>query len=159
MHGVEVVPRAQQMRQAAREAFVKVDEDDKVRRALEHCSPPERGPFLQRNTVYYWRKYPREANPCRWHGPGLVIGNADQRAKIWVAVGYKVVRCAPEQLRRATMDQEGALKPVSPDLIETTRAKGGVLSGTWTSHMKELHLKNQTWGPNELVRTLDYHKD
>ena len=69
VHCVDAVLRSQQMRQAARSAFVRIDEDEKVRRALEHRSRPERGPFEIGDVVYYWRLYPKEGKG-RWTSNG-----------------------------------------------------------------------------------------
>ena len=125
VHGVDSVVASHAMRQAARLAFVKIDDEDKVRRALEHRSRPMRGPFNEGDHVYYWRRYPKENNRGRWHGPAVVIGSANGRSRIWIASGNKVLRCAPEQLRRATEDQEAAIRWVSPEVIAKQRKERG----------------------------------
>ena len=124
VHGVQAVLRSQEIRQAARKAFVATDDDEKVRRALEHRSRPQRGPFSNGDFVYYWRRYAGDGVGGRWRGPGIIIGRVDT-SKIWVAVGNKVLKCAPEQLRRATEDQEAALRMVTPDLIGRRRENRG----------------------------------
>ena len=45
---VPAVVRTQEIRQAARRSFIKLDEDEKVRRALNHRSRPKRGPPITR---------------------------------------------------------------------------------------------------------------
>ena len=45
VHGADIVMRGHDVRQAARKALISLDEDMKVRRALEHRSRPQRGPF------------------------------------------------------------------------------------------------------------------
>ena len=125
VHGVDSVLATQRLRQAARRAFVDMDNEDKVRRALEHRSRPQRGPFLPGDHVYFWRKMPRESNRGRWRGPGLVIGSADSNSKAWVACGNKVLRCCPEQLRRATEDQEAALRFVPAEIVAQRREARG----------------------------------
>ena len=116
MHGVDPVLMAQRMRQAARAAFVRMDEDDRIRRALEQRSRPERGPFEIGDTVFYWRVYPRQKHG-RWHGPAVVLGKTHGRSKLWVAAGARVSRCAMEQLRRTTPEPEAAIRMISPDWV------------------------------------------
>ena len=115
---VPAVVRTQGIRQAARRAFIKLDEDEKVRRALDHRSRPQRGPYHQGEYCYYLRAYPK------WHGPGVVIGHQGE-SKIWPAVGSRVLKCAPEQFRRATPDQQAMLNAISPELIGRKRDQQG----------------------------------
>ena len=124
VHGVQSVLRSQEIRQAARKAFISLDDDEKVRRALEHRSRPQRGPFSNGDFVYYWRRYAGDGVGGRWHGPGIIIGRVDA-SKIWVAVGNKVLKFAPEQLRQATEDQEAALRMITPDLVARRRDNRG----------------------------------
>ena len=67
-----------------------------VRRALEHRSRPERGPFEIGDVDYYWRLYPKEGKG-RWHGPATVSGSY----------------------------QETAIKMISQDLVQARRAERG----------------------------------
>ena len=93
VHGVDSVLATHRLRQAARRSF-DMDNEDKVRRALEHRSRPRRGPgFLPGDHVYFWRKMPRENNRGWWRGLGQVIGSAESNCKVWVAYGNKVLRC------------------------------------------------------------------
>lgn len=48
----------------------------------------------------------------------LAFSVADQRSG---SLGNKVLRCAPEQLRRLTVDQEAAIKFVTADMIQAQR--------------------------------------
>eukprot|EP00435_Cladocopium_sp_Y103_P075952 s11_g70.t1 len=88
--------RAQRIRQEARKAFLDADAEDRVKRASQHRSRPNRGPFQIGDQVVIWRKANNERKH-HWHGPGRVIGA--QVDKVWVAYGSKVYRCAPEQVR------------------------------------------------------------
>ena len=123
-HGVGSVIRAHEIRQAAHRAYITIDEDDKVRRAVEHRSRPQRGPFQFGDYVYYWRKYPRDGSEGRWHGPGVIIGKHGD-SRFWVAVGTKVLKCAPEQLRRTTEEQEAAIRMVTQDMVVKKRGSQG----------------------------------
>ena len=125
MHGVNSVLATHRLRQAARKAFVDMDKEDKVTRAPEHRSRPQRGSFLPGDHVYFWQKMPRENNKGRWRGPGFVIASADSHSMIWVACGNEVLRCCPEQLRRATEDQEAALRFATPDVVSQRREARG----------------------------------
>ena len=73
-HGIESVVQAHEIRQAARTAHVAIDEDEKVRKALEHRSCPQRGPFNFGDYVCYWTKQLKDGPEGMWHGPGIIIG-------------------------------------------------------------------------------------
>ena len=102
------------MRMAARKAMVQLDEDDKVRRALDHRMRPKKNQFEIGQLVYFWRRDNQKRGV--WKGPARVIGFYDS-SKIWVCHGNKVLRCAPEQLRALTEDQEAAIKFVPIQLL------------------------------------------
>ena len=95
--------RRHAIRQAARRAFVEADDEARLRRAAAHRTRPAAGPLSEGDLVYVWRRGMRELKP-HWHGPGRVIGNVG--ARVWVALGAKVYRCAPEQVRRPSLEQE-----------------------------------------------------
>ena len=126
LHGVEEFQRAQEIRQAARRALVALDDQDKVRRAIEHQSRPPRGPFEVGDFVFYWRP-DREHKRGIWRGPARVIGFFESKSRVWVSHGNKVLRCSPEQLKKLTDEQEAAIKFTTPDLLTTpsNKAKRG----------------------------------
>lgn len=114
--------RANQIRYAARKAMIEMDDDEKMRRAVVHRARTARAQELAvGDYVYYWRRYATDGKAGTWRGPARIIGFYDGRSKIWVAYGNKVLRCAPEQLRRLTTDQEAALRFVTEDMVETRR--------------------------------------
>ena len=120
IHGDHQALKANQIRVAARKALIEVDNSEKVRRALEHRSRVSRGKeFEVGDYVYYWRKVLNKNGT--WKGPARVIGFYEGRSKIWVSVGNKVLRCAPEQLRRLTSDQEAAIRFVTADMVDARR--------------------------------------
>ena len=109
-----------QIRHEARKAFCEADHEDRVRRAIEHRSRPERGPFYAGCKVFVWRPgglKPSGDRAFYWRGPGTVIGNTDS-SKYWVSFGSKVLKCAPEQLRRLTTQDEAAVKLVPEELVD-----------------------------------------
>ena len=119
-----------QIRHEARKAFCEVDHEDRVRRAIEHRTRPDRGPFIPGCKVYVWRpggKRPGGDLTYYWRGPGTVIGNTDAN-RYWVSFGSKVLKCAPEQLRRMSPEDEAAVKLVPDELMDWTHqtSKRGV---------------------------------
>ena len=50
-----------------------------------------------------------------------MIGFYEGKSEIWISVGNKVLRCAPEQLRRLTEDQEAAIRFVTSDMVDARR--------------------------------------
>ena len=112
--------KSMEIRRAARKAFIEHDHEDRVRRAIEHRTRPERGPFIPGCKVYVWRPGNLKASGDRsyyWKGPGTVIGNSDS-SRYWVSFGSKVLKCSPEQLRRLTDSDEAAVKLVPKELTE-----------------------------------------
>ncbi len=67
------------LRDAARKAYVDVDSDDRMRRALLARSRPMRGPLTPGSSVYFCREQRpvRGQHPAigRWHGVCRVIGH------------------------------------------------------------------------------------
>ena len=119
-----------QIRHEARKAFCEVDHEDRVRRAIEHRTRPDRGPFIPGCKVYVWRpggKRPGGDLTYYWRGPGTIIGNTDAN-RYWVSFGSKVLKCAPEQLRRLSAEDEAAIKLVPDELMDWTHqvSKRGV---------------------------------
>ena len=115
LHGDHDVVRAQAIRLAARRALVEADNEDKVRRAIEHRTRKERGPFSVGDMVYYYRKLVGAKGV--WKGPGRIIGMLENRSRIWVCHGNKVLRCCPEQLRGLSEDQEAAFRLVPVEML------------------------------------------
>ena len=109
-----------EIRQAARKAFIDADNEERIRRAIEHRTRPERGPFIPGCKVYVWRPGKPKSTRAKtnmWRGPGTVIGNTDQ-SKFWVSFGSKILKCAPEQLRRLTPEDEAAIPLIPPELVD-----------------------------------------
>ena len=106
--GESMFERRMELRRAAKKAFCDADAEMKIRKALEHRSRPERGPFEAGQLVFFWRKS-RIETKAHWHGPAVVIGKSGQ-SKIWVAKGTKVYRCSPEQVRSLSPEQEAMVR-------------------------------------------------
>eukprot|EP00435_Cladocopium_sp_Y103_P055151 s532_g18.t1 len=86
-------------REAARQAFVKVDNDQACRRALLQRSRPNRGRYQYGDWIMMWR------DNKRWIGPMKVI-QQDGDECVWAVFGSKMYRAAPEQVRPLTAVEE-----------------------------------------------------
>ena len=128
VQGESVFERRMVFRNAARKAFLEADGDAKLRKALEHRTRPERGPFNAGDLVYFWRRH-RFENKHHWHGPAVVIGS--QSSKVWIAQGTKVYRCCPEQLRRLTPEQEAVIKLLPADVVHVRSEVSARGAGTY----------------------------
>lgn len=116
--------RAHRIRMAARQAFLQVDSEDRIRRALGHRTRPSREPFTVGQAVIIWRKGKQEQK-CHWHGPGSILGV--QPNQVWVALGAKVYRCAPEQVRHQTSESQQLMMRLPEHLQrhrDTVRERG-----------------------------------
>lgn len=81
VHGDADMIRSNNIRIAARKAFVEVDNDQKVRRALEHRPRVGRGQGLAvGDYVYFWRRYRDDGRKGAWRGPARVIGFYEGRS-------------------------------------------------------------------------------
>ncbi len=99
------------------EAYVEVDSDDKIRRALFARSRPMRGPGPPGSLVYLYRnqKPVKGQHPVvgRWHGVCRVIGHDLPSGGAGRAQGHTIrlkyqgqqVLASPEQLRWATFEE------------------------------------------------------
>eukprot|EP00439_Symbiodinium_sp_Y106_P018541 s4730_g2.t1 len=123
VQGESVFERRMAFRNAARKAFLEADSDNRLRKALEHRTRPERGPFLPGSMVYFFE------NRHHWHGPAVVIGG--QHSKIWIAQGTKVYRCCPEQLRKLTVEQEATIKLLPADVCHVRHEVSARGAGTY----------------------------
>ena len=128
VQGESVFEKRMSYRHAARKAFLEADSDSRIRKALEHRSRPERGPFPPGALVYFWRRH-RFENKCHWHGPAVVIGS--QSSKLWIAQGTKVYRCCPEQVRRLTPEQEATIKLLPADVVHVRHEVSARGAGTY----------------------------
>ena len=119
--------RSLAVREAARLAFVRLDNSSKYRRALLRRSVPQRGPYPLGCYVYFRRSNIRKGETAapgmRWFGPARVIGHEgasagtmgtnanDAHAKsgvshgIWLRYQNTSILASPEQLRFASDDE------------------------------------------------------
>ena len=114
--------RQNELRTAARKAFVEADADDRIRRAMLHNARPMRGPFPNGCYVYFYRKQRAEKGQAvavgKWHGVCEVIGQRapthgsgrPQGSSVWLNYQGTMVQVSPEQLRYATPEELAAWK-------------------------------------------------
>ena len=91
------------VRERARKAFAEVDNDQTLRRALVHRSRPNRGIYQQGEWVMIWKK--KGEADGNWHGPMQVIVQEGANV-IWVSMGTKLYRVAPEHVRPLSAVEE-----------------------------------------------------
>ncbi|CAE7255667.1 RE1 [Symbiodinium sp. CCMP2592] len=117
VQGESLFERRMEMRSSARRAFLEADGEMRLRRAMEHRTRPERGPFSEGDLAFFWRKN-RFDQKHHWHGPGVVIGKSGG-SKVWIARGTKVYRCSPEQLRKLGLspEQESMVRLLPVDMV------------------------------------------
>ena len=125
------VQRLIQMREAAMEAFIRQTTVDAVRRAARSKTRSSKE-FSQGEVVYVYRKplarrsirSPSDTKRAQWVGPGTVI--VGEGANVWVAMRGEVWKCAKEQVRSATMEEEeayGLLREEMEELREEIQRK------------------------------------
>jgi len=108
--------RANNFRQAARRAICDADDWKKVRRAVGGRQRPTMARIQIGDQVYYWRSERAAGTTSRWHGPGTVIGKTEDQGKLWISVGSRVYRCAPEHVRFANEEERIAVDKILPEL-------------------------------------------
>ena len=103
-------------RESARIAFVRADNDSRVRRALLHRAVPHRGPFPQGAGVYFRRSQITHGDSPvhRWFGVARVLGHEGRGHGVWLRYGTSIILCSPEQLRFAAADEILASSQMAP---------------------------------------------
>ena len=111
----------------ARQVFWEADNNQTIRRALLRRSNPVRGPYKPGDWVLYWMRKgsPNRLAAGRWHGPARVISQEGQSIT-WISHGTIILRCAPENLRPASLREWQQLS--ASDQGEITRNAGGASS-------------------------------
>jgi len=84
------------LRERARRAFVATDNCQTLRRAMVQKSRPHRGQYFHGDHVMLWKK--RGEADGSWIGP-LRFVVQDSHHVVWITMGSKLFRVAPEHLR------------------------------------------------------------
>ncbi|CAE7621320.1 RE1 [Symbiodinium sp. CCMP2592] len=111
----------------ARQVFWEADNSQTIRRALLRRSNPVRGPYKPGDWVLYWMRKgsPNRLAAGRWHGPARVISQEGQSIT-WISHGSIILRCAPENLRPASLREWQQLS--TADFSDPHKNAGGASS-------------------------------
>ena len=109
------------MKELAMEAFIKQTSEDAVKRAAK-AKHRVRRDLRQGEIVYVYRKplarrsirSPSDTKRAQWVGPGTVI--VCEGPNVWIAMRGEVWKCAKEQVRPATMEEEEAHEMLREEL-------------------------------------------
>ncbi len=116
----EEMRRMLQIRQVAMEAFVKHSAKAALQRA-GHARSRVVKEFKLGETVYVYRvplrrRGERENNKPKWVGPGSII--MIEGANVWISMRGELWKCAKEQVRRATSEEEQAAEMLKEEFNE-----------------------------------------
>eukprot|EP00971_Amphidinium_carterae_P326349 6457064-Amphidinium_carterae.1 len=105
-------------REQARAAFVKADNDSRIRRSILRNTRTSPETFLVGQAVYFRRE--QTAGVVKWHGLCKVIGH-EGTGKIWLRYGTSTVLVAPQQLRHALSEEVEAADVLHDSTLTNTR--------------------------------------
>ena len=114
------VEKSQAIRTAARKAVVELQDDKALRQALL-ARPRVPVEFQAGELVAYWReqKYSKAQGTViqggQWHGTAMVISKVGRN--FIIAHRKQILRCAPEQLRPATMEEKTLVQTPEAELL------------------------------------------
>ena len=140
-----VFQRANAVRQQARLAVLQCQDDKALRSALR-ARPRTRQEFASGDWVFYWRSQKWQQGQLvkggRWYGAGMILGRLGVN---WIVAHRRsILRCSPEQLRRATFEERAVAEFDASELlgIKTLLEKGQFPKGQFVD------LVNQDKPPN-----------
>lgn len=118
--------RKSQLRFAAREAFMKTQHDDVLRRAELRRVRPTRGPFRVGDFVFYYDQADQQPGPNHWRGIARVIGH-EGNSTVWITHRGMMIAVSPEHLAHANQDevQGWLITSNETSLIDAMPAAGG----------------------------------
>lgn len=113
------------LRDLAAQAFIHEHSKDCWRRAIAGRNRPMRGPYVQGQLVYFFRRRGRGQLSTRhgvWMGPGRIIGLESSTGHfvprvIWVSHNGFLYKCSPETLRPIPEDEQ-EFRDLTRDLAE-----------------------------------------
>ena len=96
--------RAWQIREEAAKAWMKFQDDDAVRRALQARTRTAdvKADLRPGALVYVWRDVPYYKG---WSGPGTIISETNQGKSLWISLRGYLVKASREQVRAATAEE------------------------------------------------------
>ncbi|CAE7591026.1 RE1 [Symbiodinium sp. CCMP2592] len=92
-----VFGRTMQIRQWAKECFIYLDSNQRIRRAMLRQAHPQRGPYQSGDIVSYCRR-------GRWYGPARVL-TQEGKSSLWLVHGGMTLLVAETSLRPATTEE------------------------------------------------------
>ena len=115
--------RTLEIKEAAMEAFIRHTTTESIRRAAKARTRP-RQDFKQGDVVFVFRKplprkgfqVNREGRKATWVGPGTVI--MPEGPNVWVSMRGELWKCAREQVRSATPEEDAAYGLLRDELEE-----------------------------------------
>ena len=120
--GIGEYSRAARWRDAARKAFAEFDSKERVKRMM-NAGWRHRSEFKGGDLVYVWRRSRQSSVAVgRWHGPGVCL--LCRGTTVWVSVRGRLWKCAKEQVRKATKEEEDAFHLLPGELEELRSAIG-----------------------------------
>lgn len=119
------------MREAARCAWVRLDNSSRLRRAVVARTRRRPGPWMPGEQVYFWRragksgkaelKGRRRRDPDRWVGPAVVLATVGNSI-VWISYRGNLLKVASEHLREATAQENMATKFVMDEMAVMNEA-------------------------------------
>ena len=109
------------VRERARKAFAKVDNCQVMRRAILQRTRPKREEYPKGTWVMIWRK--RGESIGNWIGPMQVVIQENHQI-VWVSMGSKLFRIAPEHIRPLSAIEEAENKQLNKDLPQKDLLQG-----------------------------------
>jgi len=118
--------RRNQLRMAAREAFVRAANDSALRKAELSRIRPTRGPFKVGDYVFYYDQSDNAAGPHHWRGVARVVGHEGSRT-VWVSHRGILIAASPEHLSHANEEEIRGWMVTSNEttLMDAMPAAGG----------------------------------
>ena len=161
--------RSLAIRESARVAQIRLDNDSRVRRALLHKSTPTRGPYPIGSYVYFYQiQTPLGGNKnYRWFGPARVIGMearnprrledaedatvGGQPHSYWLRYGPSVILVTGEQLRFASEDELIAAHYVPQEVLAPDPSRGARNYIDLRGHTATPAVEDAPEGPIEIA--------
>ena len=118
--------RKNQLRMAAREAFVKTANNEALRRAELRRVRPTRGPFHVGSYVFFYDQQGTQGSALNWRGVARVVGHEGSRI-VWLSHRGILIAASPEHLSHANEEeiQGWMVTQNERELIDATPAAGG----------------------------------
>ena len=115
------------MREAARMAWIRLDNSSRLRRALLARTRRRPGPWMPGEQVYFWKKAGRSGSkqnrprrrqdPDRWVGPAVVLSTEGQSI-VWLSYHAQLLKVSAEHVRKATALENASVRYVLDQMAQ-----------------------------------------